>query len=493
MKFFISYAHGEADDERLCTRLAEALAAAGHDVFFDRRIKLGDKWAEEIERHLEACDSFVLLLSENALKSEMVLEEVNRARSRCKAGGAPRIFTVRVKHEGKLPYDWAAYLSSYQWRLWRSEADTAGILEAILDAEKPPDAVPGPTAGAEEDFTRPSPSVDFSSLKAPGGALPPEDPFYISRSVDRDVLDAADRVGETVVIKAPRQMGKSSLLKRYLLRCRKAGKRTGLVDLSIFSDDDLKDYSTFLTCLAADMQEKLGLGLDERPRIQSQPDMTYFVQNKLLGAIQEPVVLAFDEVDRVLGQPYQANFFSMLRYWHERRTDPGQEQMGWPRLDLALIISTEPYLLVDEAIRSPFNVRAPVELRCFTKAECGVLNERYRRMLPEPDVGRLYELLGGQPYLTRLAYYRLGRGGLNAGELERTAHEDGGPFGDHLGSLLRKLRKQNLLAAMKQVIAYGTVPAEVYERLAGAGLVRKEAGRILPANQLYQSFFKAAS
>ncbi|HVE83326.1 MAG TPA: toll/interleukin-1 receptor domain-containing protein, partial [Myxococcales bacterium] len=132
-RFFISYSHGAEEDERLCARFAEALTAAGHEVFFDKKIQFGSEWADEIQRQLNRCDSFLLLLSETALASEMVQQEVERARNRRKAEGTPRIFTVRVKLEGDLPYRWAAYLDAYQWRTWRGEADFVPILQAIQE------------------------------------------------------------------------------------------------------------------------------------------------------------------------------------------------------------------------------------------------------------------------------------------------------------------------------------------------------------------------
>ena len=45
-------------------------------------------------------------------------------------------------------------------------------------------------------------SVDLRAVMAPGGALPPDDPFYVSREADDEVLEFAGRSGETVVIKA---------------------------------------------------------------------------------------------------------------------------------------------------------------------------------------------------------------------------------------------------------------------------------------------------
>ena len=42
-----------------------------------------------------------------------------------------------------------------------------------------------------------------------------------------------------------------------------------------------------------------------------------------------------------------------------------------------VIISTEPYMLIDRADQSPFNVTPPVELRTFPREALDTLNERY--------------------------------------------------------------------------------------------------------------------
>src|SRR5262249_2494546 len=161
-----------------------------------------------------------------------------------------------------------------------------------------------------------------------------------------------------------------------------------------------------------------------------QIEMTDFVRDKLLGEIRDNVVLALDEVDRVFRQPYQSDFFGMLRSWHELRGDPTQPE--WARLELALVISTEPYLLIPETGRSPFNIRVPIPLRLFNETECRELNRRYGHVLSDEQAERLrQELLNGHPFLTRLAYYHLTRpGALTLDELTRDADRLDGPFGD---------------------------------------------------------------
>src|ERR1043165_2353568 len=145
-RFFISYAHGEGEDESLCDLFARSLRAAGHTVFVDRQIGFGSSWAAEIERQLRACDFFLLLLSARALESRMVLQEVERVCARRKTEGAPLILTVRVKLEGALPYRWAAHLDEFQWRAWRDGSDFDPIFRAITSAVERRDEAPAEPA-----------------------------------------------------------------------------------------------------------------------------------------------------------------------------------------------------------------------------------------------------------------------------------------------------------------------------------------------------------
>ena len=50
-------------------------------------IRLGENWVERINRELEQCDYFLLLLSEQSATSEMVTEEVRRAKKLHTEGG----------------------------------------------------------------------------------------------------------------------------------------------------------------------------------------------------------------------------------------------------------------------------------------------------------------------------------------------------------------------------------------------------------------------
>jgi hypothetical protein len=286
-------------------------------------------------------------------------------------------------------------------------------------------------------------------------------------------------------------MGKSSLLLRYLAECHQNGKRTALVDLSGL---DFTSYDGLLTGIAAELLQELGIASVSTPAIADQQQFTHWVQRHVLASTT-PVALAFDEADSILGQNYRQKFFGMLRSWHNRRASVNSP---WRKLDLALVISTEPHLLIDDPTLSPFNVGNRIRLRPFTAEECRRLNQIHYeltgRRLDETQVSQLRDLLGGQPYLTRLAYHLvLVDQAYSFDNFIRAAESDESPFADHLRALLSRLRKRpdyNLAAVFRQIIrSEHTGDQGAVARLKASGLVREEEGRVAPANGLYARFF----
>jgi len=334
---------------------------------------------------------------------------------------------------------------------------------------------------------------DLSAVPAPGGTMSADDKFYIERAADRSAKDAAKRRCETIVIKGPRQFGKSSLLAHYVAQCRAAGKLVASVDFSGFEEGIVADYGRFLTTLATQLARRLRQSPPAGGYFRTQHGFLTFLENSLLRALAGPLVFAFDETDRIMRQGYAQDFFSMVRMWHNYRADPGLE---WHKVGLALASSSEPKLFIKDAVRSPFNVglRLPIDL--FSVAEAAELNRRYGSPLSPDECARLHRLVGGHPFLTQDAYYQLyGPDPLSFHDLEAQAAKDDGPFGEHLRAMLSNLQgAEGLLAALQQVIRDGTVPRkDDYYRLEGAGLVQRENGRIAPTTQIYADFFRATA
>jgi hypothetical protein len=112
-----------------------------------------------------------------------------------------------------------------------------------------------------------------------------------------------------------------------------------------------------------------------------------------------------------------------------------------------------------------------LELRDLTPAEVHDLNGRYGGVLGDPELGELYELIGGQPFLVRQALYTLRTQSWR--ELAGRAIAMDGPFGDHLRRLSWGLcQHPRLRQALLEVLRDGTCGDERdFQRLHAAGLV----------------------
>jgi hypothetical protein len=114
---FVSYRHVSPDQE-LAHALNSRLALNGHSVFVDSKMRVGARWVEQIEGEIRAADFFIVLLSEQSVKSDMVRQEVAIAHGLA-ADGKLQILPVRVAYTGRLPYDFAAYLNPIQHCVWQ--------------------------------------------------------------------------------------------------------------------------------------------------------------------------------------------------------------------------------------------------------------------------------------------------------------------------------------------------------------------------------------
>ncbi len=491
-RIFLSYRRSAPADNRLAHALRDGLVAAGHEVFIDTGMKIGVDWASTIHERIAWCDHFVALLSPEAAISEMVIAEVRQAFRRFKAETIPRLLPIWVTTEGRLGYELDAYLGNLQYDVCRDEADTARLLEGLLAAigGTPLPAtriVPLAPAAPAVATLRPLPAAE------PGGTVRASDPFYVRRSQD-DIADAAAaRIGgETLLIRAPQQWGKSALAIRYRDACRAHGKASAYVDFGILEEDLLTERTVFLTEVMGHILDELDLKLQLPPTLSART-LTRFMQHEILPRTPNGLALIFDAADRIIGRAYKRDFFGMLRGWHNRRA---QEPHIWERLDLVVVMASDPWMLIDEPMESPFNVATPLTLPPLTIPQIQDLGERHGIAMTNVDATLVARLLGGQPYLTRLAFYRMvGGRGISLTAIDDSAVELDGPFGEHLRSILVSLRHRpdlKLVEAMKQVERLGSVPDEVtFERLAAAGLVRREGGRVVPSNMLYARFFRA--
>jgi len=78
---FISYSHKDTD---YAHALANNLNGMGFEVWIDERLDYGSQWPQELQKQLDTCSAFILIMSPRSYTSEWVQSELQRARRKLK-------------------------------------------------------------------------------------------------------------------------------------------------------------------------------------------------------------------------------------------------------------------------------------------------------------------------------------------------------------------------------------------------------------------------
>ncbi len=509
-RVFISYRHVKPDDD-LASFLEKHLSSKGHQVFIDNQILIGTKWVEEIERQIRAAEHFVVLLSKDSIRSDMVRQEVKLAHELMRQHQLT-ILPIRVAFFGELPLDLASLLNPIQYALWEQGAPFETIGAQILAAIERATALPISGKSNEEEASVAGMQSLFEATEAVGAPLPQADPrlvprleletgtikldspFYIRRQSDDEMLQQVSRIGTTTVVKGPRQMGKSSLLARAMAAVQQNQQKALYLDFQFVDSDQLTNLDSLLRYLCRKFARafKTATKPDEfwDNSLGAKDNLTDFIEEAILAETPSPIWVLFDEADRVFNFPYRDDFFATLRGWHNLRAI----REHWRRFNLVIAHSTEPYLWIQDINQSPFNVGYPIRLTDFNFDQVAELNLKHGTPLKTSDeIQQLLILLGGQPFLVRLALYLLATNRWSLAELQNLMTDDFGPFGDHLRRFVWGLQRNPALKeSLRQILRHQKCDDEMhFLRLRAVGLIKGEARDAVAMRcQLYEQYFK---
>jgi len=506
-KVFISY-RSKDPDQTLAYKFQEALQMSGHEAFMAAAsIRLGDNWSQRIDQALEACDYFLLLLSEKSATSEMVTEEVRRARELrdSRSMGKPVLLPIRIQFPMSSPlnYDLRGYLNRIQQREWQSDDDTTIILNEILylleteqDSQKD---------DSDEKLVTETPAFELpgsyplpvAEPEVPTGQMSLASAFYINREpFETQCCKAIESPGALIRILAPRQMGKTSFMARILHYAKKQHYRSISVTFQLTDESVFQDLNQFLRRFCALVSRKLKVPLtklndfwDDEFFGPKENCSTYF-EECLLADLNSPIVLALDEVDRLFAyEEIAKEFLTLLRTWNEdSKVDP-----TWSKLRLVVVHSTESYVVMDTN-SSPFNVGLPINLKEFTIDQVMDLVIRHGLDCDTRAAERLMDMVGGHPFLVRLALYHLAKDSKSLDQILEEAPTEAGIYSDHLRRHLWNLEKHpDLLSAIRQTAVSNTpVRLESIQgfKLNGMGLVDLQKNDVTLRYELYRQYFR---
>ena len=335
----------------------------------------------------------------------------------------------------------------------------------------------------------------MQSLEYPDGAVPLDSSFYLERDgIESLCYQTLEKPAALIRIKAPKFMGKTSLARRIVAQGEKLNYQGVYLDLGAVNKKVITNLDNLLRWLCSKVCSQLNLEnqIDNAwntNSLGSNDNCTDYFDDYILNQINSPLILVLDEVDRLF--PYSEvveDFLGMLRSWHEE----GKTSEVWKQLRLVLAHSTEVYIPLDYH-QSPFNAGVPVELEEFNRQQVEDLATKHGTNSQGSLLGELIRMVGGHPYLLRLAMYDIAVGKTTFEDLLQSATTEAGIYRNHLRYLLDILRTAPDLIKALQRVVNSTVGVELDSmeiyKLHSLGLVIRENNHVTPRCQLYRDYF----
>lgn len=365
---------------------------------------------------------------------------------------------------------------------------------------------------------------------------PPLEIIYIERKADKDLRRWITNWNRNkhlaITIRGPRETGKTMLLQQSGVGLAgREGIKVVSIDLNEFGIHSLAEsYDYFLRELARLIARKIEVDLNIEDIWEEQhfsggsptTKLTWFMEDHILPTIKDQaMILALDEADLLMvHSPHYEDFFSMLRGWYNKGSNPNLPL--WKKFGLILAISTEPHLLIDNPHKSPFNVGHRIYLEDFDKESVLKLNQKYVQRyglspVAEAEIDEMIDLLGGHPALTRKVLDTLinnkQESWPNIAQLADDVNNS--LFSVHLHEVFGPLRdRAELKDVFKQILELDDSPDRLSDKILGflrlrsfrqrgdalddqtlfrlirAGLIRHKGYSYECRNKLYESYFR---
>ena len=373
----------------------------------------------------------------------------------------------------------------------------------------------------------------------PGGSIPTYSLFYQYRYdiynqneyLENKCLSKIENAGKEAIlirIKGPHLMGKTSFKKRLLNNKLVMNNQARVVDIDLATDDSIyrEDLDFFYKslCRQVCIQLELDIQVDTNwdSELTQNSNFKNFFENHILPSLNQPLFLSLDNLHKIFEhKKIEGNFTGLLRDFHEQ----ARENSIFRNLILTLAYSTDDYPRLDINQSPLANVGEEINLIEFNKKEIKLLSKKHELEFYESEVDDLISMVGGHPYLIRLAMYHVKEKKQILTDILAKMTTNEGIYSKHLtdifnliqdshnrrlkilkeskgDSYLKKNSSDKILTikdALKEVVTSGNAinldnyncddsPTLVFQ-LYSTGLVAKEDDSIKPRCHLYREYF----
>jgi tetratricopeptide (TPR) repeat protein len=348
---------------------------------------------------------------------------------------------------------------------------------------------------------------DLSDFFVVGGTLRAQAPSYITRPADQELFDRV-LAGDFCYVLTSRQMGKSSLMVRTTRRLNDAQVATVIIDLTSIGTMPIDQwYIGVLTRIKADLRLDTDIETwwNERRAMGAPQRFIEFLHSIVLAQILIPVVIFIDEIDSTLNLDFRDDFFAAIRAVYNARAG----DHSYDRLTFVLLGVATPTDLIQDRLRTPFNIGRRILLREFDEDDTLPLKQGLENAHPESGkaiLARIFYWTNGHPYLTQklclaaVQSQRLEWSDQHVDALVETsffskeARKDSNLiFVENWVRSSAPAERRRMLKLYRDVYAERKVPADdrstTQNHLELSGLIGVERGKLHARNRIYRRVF----
>lgn len=329
----------------------------------------------------------------------------------------------------------------------------------------------------------------------PKGSLPIGSIFYQERGYEPFCYDFITQPGALLQLRSPPLVGKTSLIKKILYNSQSRSFQTIYLDLWGVETHILTNWHLFIQWFCLLVAKGIGISFSssnswEYTALFSTFNCTNYFEDYILPNLEEPLILAFDDLDQLFAQPEVGiNFLKMIRSWQEK----AKSWKSWQKIRLIIAYSTADINFWD-INPAFFNMGAIVELEDFQRHHIDNLISIYQLQLSDQQTNNIISTIGGHPYLIRMFLYKLKT---DSFILEKSINEINVDHLDYFHCLYQKalvLQKYpELIKAFKIILQYKNSlsqdPMSIH-KLVQLGVVKKQGNQLSIKCDLYRYYFK---